>query len=307
MVVENWKSFLRDTQVKLSIHDFHRLYVLRNERGEAEFKIPRGYVREFSGDTPEEQAIRDADATFRRLKIADIEATIFEQRKRIADAERKLAVKATKTAAESKRIGEGKVEKCLSDLAALKDTSRHRYDYRAYPSGYVPVIIRRAGELLMIPARYRCRPPGKPAFIDKQLDLYNARRDGLTERATWRPLFGTSHAILPATRFYENVRDAENKNHVLEFVPKDGSVMLIACLYAEWVNPADPDDVLPSVAAITDEPAPEVAAAGHDRTVINLTWEAAINWLSPEGRSPEELQALLDQRQRPYYEHREAA
>ena len=83
--------------------------------------------------------------------------------------------------------------------------------------------------------------------------------------------------------------------------------MLIACLYAEWVNPADPTDILPGIAAITDEPAPEVAAAGHDRTPINLSWDAALKWLSPEGRSVEELQALLDERQRPYYEHREAA
>jgi hypothetical protein len=52
---------------------------------------------------------------------------------------------------------------------------------------------------------------------------------------------------------------------------------------------------------------PEIAAAGHDRVPINLTWDAALHWLTPEGRSDAELQALLDERQRPFYEHREAA
>jgi putative SOS response-associated peptidase YedK len=83
--------------------------------------------------------------------------------------------------------------------------------------------------------------------------------------------------------------------------------MYIACLYAEWVNPSNPMDRLQGVAAITDDPPPEIAAAGHDRVPVNLAWEAAIKWLEPQGRSDAELQALLDHRQRPYYEHRAAA
>jgi putative SOS response-associated peptidase YedK len=58
-----------------------------------------------------------------------------------------------------------------------------------------------------------------------------------------------------------------------------------------------------SFAAITDEPPAEVAAAGHDRMIINLKPEHLDAWLSPKGRSLEELQIVLSDRQTPFYEH----
>lgn len=74
--------------------------------------------------------------------------------------------------------------------------------------------------------------------------------------------------LMVATRFYENVTGADGRNKVLEFVPKDGAPMLIACLWSRWTDPTGKEPDLLSFAAITDDPEPEVAAAGHDRTVI---------------------------------------
>ncbi|WP_414703806.1 hypothetical protein [Povalibacter sp.] len=62
-----------------------------------------------------------------------------------------------------------------------------------------------------------------------------------------------------------------------------------------------------SFAAVTDEPPPEVAAAGHDRCIVNLQPENVGRWLTPEGRRSAELQAILDPKQRPYYEYAIAA
>jgi putative SOS response-associated peptidase YedK len=101
--------------------------------------------------------------------------------------------------------------------------------------------------------------------------------------------------------FFENV-DRNGKNEVLHFVPKPAGTMLIACLYAEWRDPKGGAPLL-SFAAITDEPPPEVAAAGHDRMIINLKPEHLGAWLTPQGRSQDELQAILSDRQMPYYEH----
>lgn len=100
---------------------------------------------------------------------------------------------------------------------------------------------------------------------------------------------------------FENVTGPDGSNQVLHFSPRPAQTMLIACLYSEWVDPKSKETLL-SFAAVTDEPPPEVAAAGHDRIIINLTPEAAERWLTPQGRSDEELQAVLDERQRPYYE-----
>ena len=43
----------------------------------------------------------------------------------------------------------------------------------------------------------------------------------------------------------------------------------VACI-EEWKDPAGKEPDLLSFAAITDDPEPEVAAAGHDRTIINI-------------------------------------
>lgn len=62
-----------------------------------------------------------------------------------------------------------------------------------------------------------------------------------------------------------------------------------------------------SFAAITDEPPPEVSAAGHDRCPINIKPEHVDAWLTPKGRNVAELQQILSDIEKPYYEHKELA
>ena len=62
-----------------------------------------------------------------------------------------------------------------------------------------------------------------------------------------------------------------------------------------------------SVAAITDDPPAEVAAAGHDRCIIPIKPENIDAWLNPDPKNLAALYAILDDRERPYYEHRLAA
>ena len=73
-----------------------------------------------------------------------------------------------------------------------------------------------------------------------------------------------------------------------------------------YVKSPDGEEALLSFAAITDDPAREVAAAGHDRTIIQIKPEHIDAWLTPEARSAEELQAILDDRPKAYYEWSEA-
>ena len=61
-----------------------------------------------------------------------------------------------------------------------------------------------------------------------------------------------------------------------------------------------------SFAAITDMPEPEVAAAGHDRTIINIKPEHVDAWLNPTGNLAA-LEAIFDDKAHPHYQHRKAA
>jgi hypothetical protein len=57
--------------------------------------------------------------------------------------------------------------------------------------------------------------------------------------------------------------------------------------------------ILTASALLVRKTPPEVAAAGHDRCPINLTRQAAEEWLTPQGLTPEELLQILERRQVP--------
>lgn len=100
--------------------------------------------------------------------------------------------------------------------------------------------------------------------------------------------------------------EGENdENIVLQFTPRDGNRMLIACLWSKWTTPGEP--ALYSFSAITDEPPQEVAEAGHDRCIIAIRPETVAAWLNPNPQDLAAQYAILKDKVRPYYEHRLAA
>ncbi len=295
-----YMRYLRETGAEMDIDQFVEIFGARV--ADSSIRIPRAVERWF--DEPKNDAERRIKAfidEYRAAETTKLEREVFAQKKRLADAERTLASKTTKAATESKRIAADKIDKAL-------DASRAAEGDQTAPGGGAdfsvaltrPSSCRTATNALIRLARYHCRKPGEVAFIDRKLPgLYNARRDSLGKY--WKELFGVSHAVMLVDSFFENV-EREGKNQVLHFVPRPAGTMLIACLYAEWKDPKGGAPLL-SFAAITDEPPAEVAAAGHDRMIINLKPEHVDAWLRPEGRSLDELQQILGDRQAPYYEH----
>jgi putative SOS response-associated peptidase YedK len=275
--------------------------ILRRWLNDRAVRIPRGFERNFDRpQSPEEEQIRALIEQHHAAAVTKLEQEIFTQRKRLADAERTLKTKQTRKALEDRRIATAKIETAIEKLSLLKGTQPHPDDDRIFPMGYGPIVMETDLGRVVRLARYHLRQAGKPPSIDRQFPgLYNARRDNLTK--FWRSEFGRSHALMLVTSFFENV-ERDGKNAVLHFTPKPPQLMTVACLYSEWRDPKDGSTLL-SFAAITDEPPEEVAAAGHDRMIINIRPENAEQWLAPRGRSIDELQAILSDRQKPYYEH----
>ena len=242
----------------------------------------------------------------RKRRADDLTQELFTQKRRVADAERALQVKETKKAREDVRIGTDKMSKIQVALDDLRRKESKDRDFRIYPGMHTSVIVSKGGKRIIRPMRYQCRPAGKPASYDRRYPgTYNARRDNL--EGFWKGQFGYTHGVMVATRFYENVEGADGKNQILEFTPRDHEPMLIACLWSHWTDPKGQEPELFSFAAITDEPEPEVAAAGHDRTVINLKPEHLDAWLNPNPADLAALYAIFDDKRHPYYEHRKAA
>jgi putative SOS response-associated peptidase YedK len=297
-VVQSLKDYLRVTGASA---DFSQIEEIFRRRHTENIRIPRGFERNFDHpQTPEELRIREMIDQQRAAATTKYEQEVFTQKKRLGDAQRKLKVKETRTARNEERIATSKIDTALEKLALLKGTQWHEDDDRIFPMSYGPIVVEVEGRRWVRLARYHLRQPGKPASIDRQFPgLYNARRDNIEK--FWRSEFGNTHALMLVTSFFENV-ERDGKNVVLHFTPNPPQLMWIACLYGEWQDPANGNRLL-SFAAITDEPPQEVRAAGHDRMIVNIQPGCADAWLTPANRSSSELQDLLSDRQRPYYEH----
>lgn len=293
--------------------DYRQTEILFEQRLEdPRMRIARTFEDNFMAPENEvEERIKALIDTHRARLESDWQQELFKAKKRLADAERKLKVKVTKTAQNEVRIASNKIEDLTRRLADLDRVEPKARDERIFPRHCTGVMIQDRGRYLLTPMRYLCRPEGKPAFFDEKFPgLYNARRDNLEK--FWAGQFGRRHAIAIVESFFENVKhhDLEGrelrpgekpKNLILQFAPRSSEPMLVACLWSHWTSPGAND--LRSFAIITDDPPREVAAAGHDRCPINLKPQHVDDWLSPERSSVAALQSLLSDREAVYYDH----
>jgi len=310
---QNYRKYVRAYGADIDFEAFVRLYFDR--RTNATIKIAKAMDAAFSEPAGEaERRIKTLIDDHDRQRTVKLEQELFKQRKRLADAERTLQAKSTKAAVDSRRIAGDKIAWVLGKLSDLRRAELNDEDSRIFPAWYAPVLVVENGRRVVKPMRYQCRPAGKPAFYDAKFPgTYNARRDSLG--GFWKEQFGVSHGLVVANAFFENVSrhrleqrelatGEREENVVLEFRPRPTQDMLVACLWSRWRAPGQPD--LLSFAAITDDPPAEVAAAGHDRCIIPIKPANVDAWLNPAGDLAA-MQAILDDRERPYYEHRMAA
>ena len=314
IVWQHYGDYVRAFGADINITEFFRLYVDRKDN--SKIKIPKAMDEAFQ--TPRNAEEREIAALIKQYnteQASELEQELFKQRKRLADAERILKTKTTKKAENDQRIATDKVSKLLRRLEDLRRTAHKDRDARIFPGMYAPVMIWENGRRVVKPMRYQCRPAGKPAFYDRKYPgTYNARRDNL--EGFWKGQFGHTHGVMVVETFFENVArhdlehrelgpDEKAENVVLQFTPNPPQEMLVACLWSHWSGEGEPD--LLSFAAITDEPPPEIAAAGHDRVIIQIKPENLDAWLNPDASNLAALHAILEDRQRPFYEHRMAA
>ncbi|MHB8697696.1 MAG: SOS response-associated peptidase family protein [Sulfuricaulis sp.] len=314
MVNSDLKSLGRRFKARIDYALFETLFQRRVT--DDTIKIPKALEANFyHPKTPAEKRIKVAINEYRARITKEWQTELFVQKKRLADAERKLKVKETKKALDDQRIATNKVAWYMAKMADLKRTDLKAKDNRIFPFTYAPVIVMENNEYTLLPARYHCRPNGKPAGYDQKYSgLYNARRDNL--EGFWKNLFGHRHAILVATSFFENVAlhdfekralrpGEEEKNVILHFNPNPATDMMLAGLWDRWHDPGKRD--LYSFAVITDDPPPEVAATGHNRCIIPLKLNRIGVWMKPKHHDKAELYRVLDDRERPYYAHEQAA
>lgn len=313
-VWQAYQDYVRRFGAEIDIREFVELYVDRAKFGKVKTTkaMDAAFLRADLSSTHEIAPLIEA---WNAAQTTGLEQLLFKQRKRLVDAERILHTTPTKKAQNDQRIAGNKIEWAKGKLADLRRTNLEDRDARIFPGTYAPVMIMEGGRRIIKPMRYQCRPAGKPAFYNaKYPGTYNARRDNL--EGFWKGQFGHTHGVIVVDAFYENVSrhkaegrdlaEAESEESiVLEFRPAPRHPMLVACLFSQWHGHGEPD--LLSFAAITDEPPPEIAAAGHDRCIIPIKEESLNAWLQPDAKRLDALYEILSDRERPFYEHRIAA
>src|SRR4051794_32924841 len=127
--------YIRATGAQMDIDQFVEIFGARVT--DSSIRIPRSVERWFDAPRSDaERKIKGFIDEYRATETTKLEREVFAQKKRLADAERTLASKPTKAAAESKRIAESKIEKALERLDRLKAEQPHPAEARIFPLHY---------------------------------------------------------------------------------------------------------------------------------------------------------------------------
>lgn len=268
--------------------------------------------------TMDERSVGVAIRKWHENEINRLTRELEKQEMRLVNALQELEKKETKKAQEDKRISTSKISKCKLDLERHESEKlESESESRIYPLHYASLLcLNEKNERVIMPMRYLMRPHNETEDFDRTHNgCYNARFDSLTKVAFWRDSLEKRRGIMVVRKFYENVplekypnkktlstELKEKDNIVVCFEPQGVEEMYIPVIWDCWRRKGE--SALYTAALITDDPAPEVKATGHDRTPIFLKASAIDSWLYATGTGKEIKEGALLDREKPYYGHK---
>ena len=185
------------------------------------------------------------------------------------------------------------IEPLLDDLGAVDlEDPRLRSRWNIPPTAPIHVVTesidKETGEVLraLRVARWGLLPPfAKDESFSSR--TFNARRETLGEKPSFRGSLGRYRAIVPMDGYYEWVRDEKGKRKQPYFIaPADGSPLYMAALVSWWKGPgghegpaATEDGAFLLSTTIITRAATGDLADIHDRTPVMLRREEIDGWL----------------------------
>jgi len=185
------------------------------------------------------------------------------------------------------------IDPLVDDLGAVDLTDPHlRSRWNIPPTAPIHVVTEsidtETGEVLraLRVARWGLLPPfAKDVSFSSR--TFNARRETLGEKASFRGSLGRYRAIVPMDGYYEWVRDQKGTRKQPVFIaPADGSPLYMAALVSWWKGPgghegpaaSEDGSFLLSATIVTREATGELAEI-HDRTPVMLRRDRVDGWL----------------------------
>lgn len=199
------------------------------------------------------------------------------------------------------------IEPLVDDLGAVDLTDPHlRSRWNIPPTAPIHVVTesvdKDTGEVLraLRIARWGLLPPfAKEASFSSR--TFNARRETLGEKPSFRGSLGRYRAIVPMDGYYEWVRDDGGKRKQPFFIaPADGSPLYMAALISWWKGPGEHEGpaasadgaFLLSATIITREATGDLSEI-HDRTPMMLRRDQIDPWLDTAMDDRHDAQAWI--------------
>jgi putative SOS response-associated peptidase YedK len=297
MVRSDLQKITRAFGADVDVEAFIQLYLMREKN--LDLKIPAGMDNSLVIMSPK---IRGSIRNYQKLYKDRCEQEIEDLDAELKEIEARLKVKPTKTwtakLATRQRQRE-RIQKKMQEASAPYESER----YRIYPFYFAPVVVMEKGKRMIRPMRYRVLPKNGIELPSKY-NLFNARRDSLLSARTWKESFGRTHAVFPFMTFYEWVQGKGGRPREIVFNPDGFEDMWAASLYSQTKTK---EGLLESFAMVTDDPPPEVRAAGHDRCPVFMDHTLLDEWLAPKGKTLDELDGLLSHKEKTHFSHAQVA
>ena len=135
--------------------------------------------------------------------------------------------------------------------------------------------------------------PGWSKTLKTKQPLFNARSEGITEKASFKGAVKSKRALIPASGYYEWQTDPETGVKTPYFMTApDGGLLAFAGLYSWWRDHSKADDdparwVLTSTILTAD--AVHTLDDIHDRNPVPLPRDWWDHWLDPKVDGTQEL------------------
>lgn len=213
-------------------------------------------------------------------------------------------------------------------------------DDRIYPMYYAPIIYKKDNELVIEPMRYSTFSPlpmrkytsynarrdnlTSPFWADafgknhgfivikafyEWVAVKNLIKAGVVKLEQIKEEFRKKseerkkQLLEKGKKYYptkNELQEAIFKDIIIEFKPEKNEDLLVPVIFNS--DPAK-ENPFKGFAIITDEPTPEIKAAGHDRCPIILAYDAIKQWLKAADKSNEEIQIILRQNIKHFFKH----
>ena len=159
--------------------------------------------------------------------------------------------------------------------------------YNIAPMQTAPIVYMGMGQRETMMTRWGLLPYWVKDPKDFKASLFNARAEGLREKASFKRPFRKSRCLIPASGFFEWKETANGKTP--HYIKAKHDILAFAGLYEHWQKG---QDVISSHTIITTRPNAFMETL-HSRMPVILKQEQFDVWLDPENEDVDMLEDVL--------------